>query len=114
MSPSGRGVGCRVSGVGENPTNQRPNDPTTSALPNIRAALDLLARVTAEQAGDRKLAELVTDHVLRHEDGNMLAAIVNHRRVPDKRREDCRPARPRLNRLLVAARVHIVDLLQKL
>jgi len=44
--------------------------------------------MSAEEAGDGKLTKLVTDHVLRHKYGNVLASIVHHECVTDEYRED--------------------------
>src|SRR2546423_8177527 len=62
----------------------------------------------------RKLAELVADHVLRHEHGNERFAVVHHEGVTDEIRRHHRAARPGLHRLLHARGVHLVDLFKKM
>ena len=59
------------------------------ALLHLRRAV---TGVPAEGAGRRELAELVTDHLLGHEDGHVLAAVVDGDGVADHLREDGRRA----------------------
>src|SRR5665647_1942801 len=83
---------------------------TAMPLPSGRAvALD----VTAERAGERELAQLVTDHRLADEDGHVLAPIVNGDGVTDHVGEHCRGPRPGLDHLLLAGGVHVFDALEK-
>src|SRR5204863_1625163 len=72
-----------------------------------------VARVRQERPRGRELAELVADHRLRHEHGNVLAAVVDRERVPDHLRDDGRAARPRPDDALVAFLVHVLDLLHE-
>jgi hypothetical protein len=58
------------------------------ALPNLCAALHLLARVAPEQPRYGEFAKLVTYHVLGYEDRYVLPAIVNHEGVADEQRKD--------------------------
>jgi len=66
-----------------------------------------------ERAGDRELAELMPDHVLCDEDGDMLAPVVNSQRVADHLREDRRATRPCLDNALFVPRIHIINALQQ-
>src|SRR5215216_1201184 len=56
-----------------------------------------------------ELAELVPDHLLRDEDRDVLAAVVDRDRVPDHLREDRRRARPGSDHVLRARCVHRLD-----
>src|SRR5437660_10332608 len=60
--------------------------------------LGLAAAVAAEDAGRRKLAELVTDHVFRHEQLHELLAVVDLKGVADEIRHDHAVPRPSLER----------------
>src|SRR5690349_8425307 len=77
-----------------------------------RGRRDLLVRrVTLERARQGELAELVTDHVLRHVDRDVLLAVVHGDRQPDEVGRDRRAARPGLDRLLVVDRARGFHLL---
>src|SRR6478735_10221058 len=65
--------------------------------------------MAAEGPRRRKLAELVTDHLLGDEHGHVLAAVVNGDRVPDHVREDGRRARPGADHPLLVLLVHRLD-----
>src|SRR5688572_27138671 len=78
----------------------------------LRAAL-LVRGVAVEGARRGELAELVTDHVLGHEHGHELAAVVHRERHPDEFGRDGRAARPGLDELAVAALLGVVHLLEK-
>ena len=67
-----------------------------------------------KDSGRRKLAELMTDHVLRDENGIKYLSVMHQERVADKIRRYHRASRPGLDRLFRARRVHLVDLLQKM
>src|ERR1700682_602860 len=67
--------------------------------------------MAAEVARGRELTEPVADHVLADEDGHVLASVVHRDGVADHVGIDGRGARPGANHLLVARRVHLVDLL---
>src|SRR5687768_17086385 len=54
----------------------------------------LVARVAAERARRRELAQLVADHLLGDEDRHVLAPVVHRDRVPDHVLEHRRRARP--------------------
>src|SRR5690606_20969304 len=75
-------------------------------------ALVELAAVTAERTRRRELAQLVPDHVLRQVDGNELVTVMNGQRMSDEIRRNRRAARPGLHDALLAARVHLLDLLE--
>ena len=62
----------------------------------------------------RKLAELVTNHVLGDENGMKRLSVMHQKRVADKIRRHHRAPRPGLDRFLYARAVHLVDLLQKI
>src|SRR5688572_25379650 len=62
----------------------------------------------------RKFAQLVTDHVLRHEHGGKSFPVMHHEGVTDEIGSHHRTARPGLHRLLDARSVHFVDLLEKM
>src|SRR3569623_1449781 len=82
----------------------------TSRLLRLCGALCGLSRVAFECAGCRELAELVTDHVLRHVHGDKLAAVVDGNGVANHVRKDRRAARPGAHNLLVVSLVHDRDL----
>src|SRR5581483_8139049 len=69
--------------------------------------------MAAEVPGRRELAELVADHLLRHEHGHVLAAVVDGDRVADHLREDRGGARPGPEHGLRARGVHRLDPLQQ-
>src|ERR1700729_2728991 len=54
----------------------------------------LVAGVTVEGAGRRKLAEFVADHVLGDEHGNEFMAVIDAKGQPDELREYFLAARP--------------------
>src|SRR5207245_3435889 len=65
--------------------------------------------VPLEEPRRRKLAQLVSDHVLGDVNRNELFAVVNGQRVADHFGHDRGAARPRLEDLLLAAGVHVLD-----
>src|SRR5690606_2595083 len=69
--------------------------------------------VTAELPGRRELAELVTDHRLLYEHGDVLTAVVDTDGVPDHLGDDGRPTAPRLDHAPLARGVGCVDLLEE-
>src|SRR5206468_1008162 len=73
-----------------------------------------LRRVRLERAGQRELAELVADHVLRHIDRYVLPAVMDGDRQPDEIGRDRRAARPGFDRTLVGSRARSLDLLQQM
>jgi hypothetical protein len=68
--------------------------------------------VTLERAGQRKLAELVTDHIFGNKDRNMLLAIVDRDRQTDELGEDRRTTRPSLDRALVVIGANCFDFVE--
>jgi hypothetical protein len=62
----------------------------------------------------RKLTELVTDHVLRYENGDKNFAVVDHEGMADEIGRHHRTARPGLDRFLYPRRIHLVDFLEKM
>src|SRR5690606_2614132 len=74
---------------------------SATARPLLLADLrHLVARVTVEGPRRGELAELVTDHVLRHEDRDELAAVVHGERERHRLGDDRAAARPGLDDLL--------------
>src|ERR1043166_1060771 len=80
-----------------------------SGGPLLRGRLLRVGAVRLERPGRSKFTEPMTDHVLRDEHRLMNFAVVHEERVPDKLRYDHRPARPRLDRLLLG-HGHLLDL----
>src|SRR6188474_1599438 len=80
-----------------------------SASPSLPVVLD----VPAVGAGRGELPELVADHRVGHEDGDVLAAVVHGERVADHGRHDHRAARPGLDDVVGALRVLGVHLLHQ-
>src|SRR5690242_19900703 len=60
----------------------------------------LVAGMTGERAGRRELAEFVPYHVLRHQHGQKLAAIVDAEGKSDELRQNSRAARPNADDLV--------------
>jgi len=73
----------------------------------------LLAGVVPEGSGWSELAELVTNHRLGEEHGDVLTPIVNRDRVADHVGGNRRTARPGLDHLVLAGRVLTLDLQEK-
>ncbi len=73
---------------------------SSHAVVPATAAVGVLA-MTAEGAGRRELAQLVTDHLLGHENRHVLPAVVDGDRVPNHPREDRAGARPGADDLAV-------------
>ena len=68
--------------------------------------------MTLEGLGRCKFAELVADHGIFHENGNVLAAIVHRKGVPDEVRQNGGTAGPGLDYLrgaLLVRRAHLVE-----
>ena len=65
--------------------------------------------VLPERACWRKFTQTMTDHVFRDEDRHVYLAIVNGERVPDEIRKNHGTARPGLDRLFSAGRIHFLD-----
>src|SRR5215470_7563878 len=65
--------------------------------------------MTAEGACGSKLTELVPDHLLADEHGNVLAPVVHRDRVPDHLGKDRRRTRPGAHHALLAGFVHRLD-----
>src|SRR5690606_8925800 len=70
----------------------------------------LLPRVTAEQTRWRKLAKLMTNHVLRDVHRNELVPVVDSKSMTDKLGENGARPRPRLRQLLFVPFVHTIHL----
>src|SRR5438270_5028687 len=70
----------------------------SSLLSWLRRLLRLRARVPLEGARRGELAELVSDHVLRHVNGDVALAVVDGERQADEVGRDGRAARPGLDR----------------
>src|SRR3954453_3675568 len=73
---------------------------SSCAPASAAAALLVVLLVAAEGAGGREFAQLVSDHGLGHEHGDVLATVVHRDRVAQHRRDDHRATRPRLDDVL--------------
>src|SRR6516165_5983089 len=82
----------------------------TSAPLHLRLPV---ARVSAEDAGRREFAELVSDHLLAHEHGHVLASVVDGDRVSHHLGEDGRRPRPGADHPLLPGGVHRLDAAQQ-
>src|SRR6266581_198539 len=71
----------------------------------------LAGGMTLERPRQRKLAELVSDHVLGNIDRNVLLAVVDGDGQADEIRQDGGAARPSLDRALVVGGASGIDLL---
>ena len=69
--------------------------------------------MTRETTRERKLTELVPDHVLRHEDRDMDLSIVDTECVSDKLGDDRRATRPCFDDSLLAGVVEDIDLVEE-
>src|SRR5579875_3316760 len=76
-------------------------------------ALLVVLLVPAEGAGGGELAELVPDHRLRHEHGDVLATVVHRDGVTEHRGDDHRATRPGADDLLRVAGVLVLHLRQQ-
>jgi hypothetical protein len=70
--------------------------------------------MTLERTGQREFAELMADHVLVDVNGNVLAAIMNGDRQPDKLGQDGGTARPGFDRLFLFAFDGRIDLFDQM
>ena len=70
--------------------------------------------VLLKDTSRRKFTELVTNHVLGHEDGLKNLSVMDEKGVADKIRRYHRAPRPGFDRFLRARIVHLIDLLQKM
>src|SRR5687767_15574880 len=80
--------------------------PPSACLLHLRLAI---AGVAAEGPRRRELAQLVPDHLLADEHGDVLAAVVDRDRVADHVGEDRRGARPGLDHALLVRGIHRLD-----
>jgi len=80
----------------------------------LLADLGSVSAVLLENAGRRKLAELMANHVFGYEHGIKNLAVVNKKRVADKVGRDGRPARPGLDRTLGGRLIHLIDLFEQM
>src|SRR6478752_1037469 len=81
----------------------RAMDSTISLSSSVALAattLLVVLLVAAEGAGGREFAQLVADHGLGHEHGDVLATVVHRDRVAQHGGDDHRAARPRLDDVL--------------
>src|SRR5690606_27364687 len=74
----------------------------------------LVCSMALERTGQRKLAQLVTDHVLGHIYRHMLLTVVHGDRQTDEVGQDCRAAGPGLDRLLVLVGLRGFDFFQQM
>src|SRR5262245_59882566 len=63
-----------------------------------------IGRVAIERAGRRKLAELVTDHFLGHQHGQVLMPVIDAKRQSNELRQDGRAPAPDLDHIMPARR----------
>src|SRR4051812_32106387 len=77
--------------------------------------LRLLVRgVAMERAGRRELAELMTDHVLRHVHRDMLVAVMHAEGQADELRQDGRAPAPNLDHFRTAGRARIIRFFEQI
>src|SRR5262249_16722058 len=82
-------------------------------LPIASGPLGLLVgRVAMERPRRRELAELVADHVLADEHGDVLVAVMDAEGHPDELRQDGRAPAPDLDHLATAAGTGLFGLAQ--
>src|SRR5712691_5459866 len=109
-----RGRGCRRRGGGRSGRSGRSSGGSVrSTGSRCRGGFqNLLVRhsVALEDARQRELAELVSDHVLGDVYGDVLLAVMDGDRQPDEIREDGRAPRPRLDRALLVGGARRADL----
>ena len=70
--------------------------------------------VFLKHARGRKLAQLMTDHVLGNENGIKRLSVMHQKRVTDKIWRHHRAPRPGFDRFFRARIVHLIDLLEKM
>jgi hypothetical protein len=66
-----------------------------------------------ERPRRRELAQTVPHHIFRDENRHVLLTVMDSERMPDEIRVDHGTARPRLDRLLPAGRIHFLDLIEQ-
>ena len=77
------------------------------------AASFLVFDVALEGAGRSEFAQLVTDHLLGHEDRHVGFAVVYGNGVTDHHRQDCGGPGPRLDHRLVVGGILLFNLAKK-
>src|SRR3569623_2794983 len=70
--------------------------------------------MTVEGAGGREFAQLVTNHVLGHQHGNVLVAVIDAESDAHELRQDGGTARPGLDHVLAAAATRGFRLLEQI
>src|SRR5438552_14261355 len=70
--------------------------------------------MAVECARRRELAELVTDHLFRHQHRNMLLAVVDAEHQADELRQDGRAPAPDLDHLVAAGRARGLRFLEQI
>ena len=70
--------------------------------------------MSAERSGQRELAQLVSDHLLRHVNTRVPATVVNQECMTDELGRDRRAAGPRLDRLFFVGQRQPLHLFQEL
>src|SRR5687768_15659848 len=93
--------------------SRSPSSRSRLALPMLLPLRLLVGRVPVEGAGRRELAELVADHVLRHEDRDVLLAVVDAEGQPDELRQDRGAAAPDPDHLIAVRAARLLRLLQQ-
>src|SRR5690606_32672642 len=84
------------------------------SLRRLGSARLLVRHVAAVGTGQHELAELVAHHVLGHEHGNVLAAVMNGQGQADHFRRNHRTARPGLDRAAIVVLGGDLHLLQQM
>ena len=82
--------------------------PTPSFLPFLGLSV---ACVTVKSAGGRKLAQLMSDHILRNEDRDKFLAVMHRKSEAHHIGNNRRPARPRLDDLTRTGLTGLTDFL---
>ena len=67
--------------------------------------------MSAERSGRNEFAQLMTNHVFCHIDGNVLAAVMDSNRMTDEGGEDGRGSRPGLQNFLLTGFVKLFQAL---
>src|SRR5690606_16643566 len=90
-----------------------PSDGKRPRRPSLPFRRLVVSRVSLERPGRREFAELVADHVLRHVNRHMLAAVIDGKRMSDKFGENGGTARPRLDDRLLVGLVQFLHFLHQ-
>jgi hypothetical protein len=72
----------------------------------------LIAAMARERPGRSKFAKLMSNHVFRHVDGNVLVTVVNTKRKPNELGQDRRATAPDLDNFVAPRSTDFFRLLQ--